>query len=176
MSRMVIENATGGLRERLWFARLLLEELEQGVSAQAPRARLLALRGSVLFHLYSVPVGLVRQAAANYRVADSDSLISLRALAEAFRRADVEAPELRLVEQARADQGDLLCWLDAQTQSAFGASGLGLRPGAPDEDGLGLRAEDPYQPLAGGDMKRLRDCLERVEALYRQCLAYMEEW
>lgn len=177
MSRMVIESGSGGLRERLYFARLLLEQLEEGIAGQGPRARLLALRGSVLFYLYSIPVGLVRHAASSYRVADADRLISLDALAMAFQAAAVEAPEQRLVEQARNDRGDPLCWLDAEMQRAFGASGLGLRPQPPEEEaGLGLRAEDPYQPLAAGDLQRLRDCLSRVEALYNECLPYMEEW
>lgn len=177
MSRMVIESGTGGLRERLYFARLLLEELERGVEQGDSRARLLALRGSVLFHLYSVPVGLVRQAAASYQVAGADTLISLAALSGAFRAAAVQAPEQQRVEQARQDHGDPLYWLDAEIHRGFGASGLGLRPQPPREDaGLSLRGEDPDQPLGDGDMARLRQCLQRVTTLYDECLAYMEEW
>lgn len=177
MSRMVRENSASGLRERLYFARLMLDDLRQGVEQGAPRARLLGLRGAVLFHLYTVPVGILRQAATSYRVSGAESLISLAALADAFHAAGVDAPECRLVEQARRHHDDPLYWLDGEMRAAFGAPGLGLRPEPPAEEaGLGLRAEDIYRPLASGDLQRLEDCIQRLESLYRDCLSYMEEW
>lgn len=174
---MVREDGTGGLRERLYFARLLLDELEAGVAGNDSRARLLALRTAVLFHLYSLPVGLVRQAGRRYQVDGVDGLMSLEALAGAFRDAGVEAPEVVLVESARRDGRDPLAWLDAQMREALGAAALARRPEPPGEhDGLGLRAEDPYEPLAEGDLARLRECLQRLDRLRRECEPHGEEW
>ena len=67
MSRMVRESEVSGLRERLFFARSLLKQLYSDESAAVGQR--LALRGAVVFHLYSVLVGLARQAANNYQVA-----------------------------------------------------------------------------------------------------------
>ena len=64
----------------------------------------LALRGAVVFHLYSVLVGLARQAAKNYQVAGYEDLISLAALEQAFQRAEVRAQEIQVLASARADR------------------------------------------------------------------------
>ena len=42
--------------------------------------------------------------------------------------------------------------------------------------GLAMRAEDPYAPLAHGDLERLEQAARRVEELIEHCGAYMEEW
>ena len=63
MSRMVRESEISGLRERLFFARSLLKALDADPDGAAgPR---LALRGGAVFHLYSVLVGIARQAATH---------------------------------------------------------------------------------------------------------------
>lgn len=175
MSRMVRESETSGLRERLFFARTLLKSLND--QAAAGTGHRLALRGAVLFHLYSVLVGLARQAAKNYQVAGYQDLLGLAALENAFRAAGVSSPELRLIAQARADRADPVFWLDQEVRAAFGAAGLARRPPAPEEQGeLALRADDPYAPLASGDLERLDLAARRVEALLEQGSAYMEEW
>lgn len=177
MSRMVRDNDSAGLRERLYFARLLLEELESGIARQQGRARLLALRGAVVSHLYAVPVGLVRRAATAYQVPGTGELISLSALARAFEQAGVQAPQARLVEQARLSPDDPLAWLDAEMLAAFDTPALALRPDPPSEhDALMLRAEDTDELLGERDLNRLRDCLERLDQLRRDCEPHGEEW
>lgn len=177
MSRMVRESHTAGLRERLYFAHLLLDELQAAVAAGDERARLLALRGAVISHLYAVPVGLLRRAAANYQVAGAEEPISLAVLGEAFRAAGVAAPEMVLVEQARRDSADPLAWLDEQMRSAFDTPALGRRPEPPrEDDALILQAENPAAPLGPEDLDRLRRCLERVDRLRRECEPHGEEW
>ncbi|MCH2557136.1 MAG: hypothetical protein MK005_07545 [Alcanivorax sp.] len=175
MSRMVRESEISGLRERLFFARSLLKTLNADPEAAAgPR---LALRGGVVFHLYSVLVGIARQAARSYQVRGYEDLISLAALEQAFAAAAVQAPEIGLLARARADRADPVCWLDQEMRAAVGAAGLARRPTAPEErDVLSLRAEDPYAPLAQGDLERLAGAADRVAELIEQCAAYMEEW
>lgn len=177
MSRMVRDSEGAGLRERLYFARLLLDELDDATARQEGRARLLALRGAVLNHLYAVPVGLMRRAAARYQVSGTETLISLQALTQAFDQAGVEAPEARLVEQARQTGSDPLAWLDGEVLASFDTPALGLRPEPPrEDDGLALRAEDPDELLGPGDLGRLRECLERLDRLRRDCEPHAEEW
>ncbi|MBF1802605.1 hypothetical protein [Alloalcanivorax profundimaris] len=175
MSRMVRESEISGLRERLFFARSLLKALDADPDGAAgPR---LALRGGAVFHLYSVLVGIARQAAKSYRVPGYEDLISLAALEQAFRDAGVQAPEMNLLTQARANRSDAVCWLDQEMRAAVGAAGLARRPTPPEErDALAIRAEDPYAPLAGGDRQRFDEAAARVAELVEQCAAYMEEW
>ncbi|MGB1922737.1 MAG: hypothetical protein ACPHM2_05885, partial [Alcanivorax sp.] len=66
MSRMVRENAVSGLRERIYFAQALLRQLTREQADAVPAVRL-ALRGAVVFHLYSALVGLARQSANTYQ-------------------------------------------------------------------------------------------------------------
>lgn len=175
MSRMVRESEVNGLRERLFFARTLLNTLNSDPAGAIGHR--LALRGAVLFHLYSVLVGLARQAAKNYQVAGYQDLIGLAALENAFRAAGVASPELRLIAQARADHADPVYWLDQEIRAAVGAAGLAQRPMAPQEHaGLAVRAEDPYAPLASGDLERLEQASRRVEGLVEECGRHTEEW
>ena len=175
MSRMVRESEVSGLRERLFFARSLLKQLYRDESAAVGQR--LALRGAVVFHLYSVLVGLARQAAKNYQVDGYQDLISLAALEQAFRDAGVEAPEIAMLARARADRGDLIAWLDGEMQTALGAAGLARRPAPPsEENALNLMAEDRYAPLAEGDLQRLADSVTRVGELVEHCMGYQEEW
>ncbi len=175
MSRMVRESEVSGLRERLFFARSLLKQLYSDESAAVGQR--LALRGAVVFHLYSVLVGLARQAARNYQVPGYEDLISLAALEQAFQRAEVRAQEIQVLATARADRADLVVWLDQEIRAAVGAAGLARRPTPPGEgNDLAMRAEDPYAPLAHGDLERLEQAARRVEALIEHCGAYMEEW
>ena len=168
---------SGGLRERLYFARLLLDELDQGVARDQPRARLLALRGAVLSHLYAVPVALLRRSAARYQVHEAGDLISLGALARTFEDAGMEVPEARLVEQARRTPDDPVAWLDEQMLAGFDSPGLALRPEPPSENNdLLMRAEDEEQMLGDQDRARMRDCLDRLERLRRDCEPHGEEW
>ena len=122
MSRMVRENAVSGLRERIYFAQALLRQLTREQAGAVPAVRL-ALRGAVVFHLYSALVGLARQSASTYQVAGADHLFSLAALVQAFRDSEVEAPEMAILGQALADRADLIAWLDGEMQNAMGAAG-----------------------------------------------------
>ena len=154
MSRMVRENAVSGLRERIYFAQALLRQLTREQADAVPAVRL-ALRGAVVFHLYSALVGLARQSANTYQVAGADHLFSLAALVQAFRDSEVEAPEMAILGQALADRADLIAWLDGEMQGAMGAAGLARRPAPPsDANALNLMAEDRYAPLAEGDLER----------------------
>ena len=123
MSRMVRENAVSGLRERIYFAQALLRQLTREQADAVPAVRL-ALRGAVVFHLYSALVGLARQSANTYQVAGADHLFSLAALVQAFRDSEVEAPEMAILGQALADRADLIAWLDGEMQGAMGAAGV----------------------------------------------------
>lgn len=177
MARKPRDAESGGLRERLYLARLLLDELDQGVVRQQARARLLALRGGVLSHLYAVPVALMRRSAARYQVHEASDLISLSALARAFDQAGIEVPEARLVEQARQSPDDPVAWLDEQMMAGFDAPGLALRPEPPSEnDDLLMRAEEEDEVLGERDRARMRDCLDRLEQLRRDCEPHGEEW
>ncbi|MDX1804387.1 MAG: DUF6586 family protein [Alcanivorax sp.] len=176
MSRMVRENEVSGLRERLYFARALLGQLTGEQAGATPTLRL-ALRGAVVFHLYSALVGLARQSARTYRVEGYESLFSLAALQQAFAQSGVEAPEMAILSQARHDRGDLIAWLDEQMQASLGAAGLARRPTPPsDANALNLLAEDNYAPLAEGDLDRLRQACERVAELIEHCVTYLDEW
>ncbi len=174
MSRMVRENETSGLRERLFFARSLLTTLRSDTAA--PVGARLALRGGVLFHLYSVLVGIAREAARHHQIPGHQDLISLAAVEKAFADAGQSAPEIKLLAQARASHADMICWLDREVRTAMGAAGLARRAAAEPHDGLVIRAEDPYAPLAPGDLERLAVAAERVESLIEQCQLYREEW
>ena len=160
MSRMVRENAVSGLRERIYFAQALLRQLTREQAGAVPAVRL-ALRGAVVFHLYSALVGLARQSASTYQVAGADHLFSLAALVQAFRDSEVEAPEMAILGQALADRADLIAWLDGEMQNAIA---------------LNLMAEDRYAPLAEGDMERLSNAIQRVSELVEHCVGYLEEW
>ena len=173
MSRMVRENAVSGLRERIYFAQALLRQLTREQAGAVPAVRL-ALRGAVVFHLYSALVGLARQSASTYQVAGADHLFGLAAL---FRDSEVEAPEMAILGQALADRADLIAWLDGEMQNAMGAAGLARRPTPPsDANALNLMAEDRYAPLAEGDMERLSNAIQRVSELVEHCVGYLEEW
>jgi hypothetical protein len=177
MARKPRDAESGGLRERLYFARLLLDEMDQGLARQEPRARLLALRGAVLSHLYAVPVALLRRSAARYQVYEAGDLISLSALARAFDDAGMDVPEARLVEQARQSPQDPLAWLDEQMLAGFDSPGMALRPDPPSENNdLLMRAEDEDEVLGAQDLARMRDCLERLERLRYDCEPHGEEW
>jgi len=176
MSRMVRENAVSGLRERIYFAQALLRQLTREQTGAVPAVRL-ALRGAVVFHLYSALVGLARQSASTYQVAGADHLFSLAALVQAFRDSEVEAPEMAILGQALADRADLIAWLDGEMQGAMGAAGLARRPAPPsDANALNLMAEDRYAPLAEGDLERLSNSIQRVSELVEHCVGYLEEW
>ncbi|MCG8391630.1 MAG: hypothetical protein MI745_00955 [Pseudomonadales bacterium] len=176
MSRMVRENTVSGLRERIYFAQAMLRQLT-GEQAQATPTVRLALRGAVVFHLYSALVGLARQSAKTYQVPGADTLFSLAALENAFRSAEVEAPEIAMLSQARNDRSDLVAWLDGEMQAALGAAGLARRPAPPSEaNALNLMTEDRYAPLADGDLERLADAATRVSELVEHCVGYLEEW
>ena len=176
MSRMVRENAVSGLRERIYFAQALLRQLTREQTGAVPAVRL-ALRGAVVFHLYSALVGLARQSASTYQVAGADHLFSLAALVQAFRDSEVEAPEMAILGQALADRADLIAWLDGEMQGAMGAAGLARRPTPPsDANALNLMAEDRYAPLAEGDLERLSNAIQRVSELVEHCVGYLEEW
>jgi hypothetical protein len=176
MSRMVRENAVSGLRERIYFAQALLRQLTREQADAVPAVRL-ALRGAVVFHLYSALVGLARQSANTYQVAGADHLFSLAALVQAFRDSEVEAPEMAILGQALADRADLIAWLDGEMQGAMGAAGLARRPAPPsDANALNLMAEDRYASLAEGDLERLSNAIQRVSELVEHCVGYLEEW
>lgn len=176
MSRMVRENTVSGLRERIYFANAMLRQLTHDQREATPTIRL-ALRGAVVFHLYSALVGMIRQSAKTYQVAGADTLFSLAALEQAFADAGVEAPEVSVLAQARQDRADLVAWLDAEMQTALGASGLARRPAPPSEvNALNLMAEDRYAPLAEGDIERLSQAASRVGELVEHCVGYLEEW
>ena len=96
MSRMVRDNTVSGLRERIYFANALLRQLTHEQAEASPTVRL-ALRGAVVFHLYSVLVGLARQSGKTFQVDGADTLFSLAALEQAFRDAGVEAPDRKSV-------------------------------------------------------------------------------
>ena len=176
MSRMVRDSQTSGLRERHWFARVMLGELEQGVTSGRGRGELLALRGAVIFHLYSALVGLARAAAGNHGLADRvDALLGLAAIAEAL--TDVHAPEWQILSSALDDPADPIHWLQAEVYAACGASGLARRPESPrDENPLALSLEDPNQPLAEGDLKRLHAAVSRVQTVLEDATSQMQEW
>lgn len=177
MSRMVRESQVSGLRERHWFAQVLFNQLQQRQQQDGAVGEQLALRGAVVFHLYSALVGLARHAARGLGVKEAESLLSLAAISAACEHQGVHSPEIQLIDQARTRHDDPLCWLEQQMMAATGASGLSRRPVAPrDENALGVVAEDPYAPLARGDLERLQAALQRVRALLDEAATYMEEW
>lgn len=175
MSRMVRESEISGLRERLFFAQTLLDSLR--ADSGGPHGHRLALRGAVIFHLYSVLLGLLRQAARSYRVTGYETALSLIALEDAFHQAGVESPEMNLVRQARRQQGGLIGWLDQEMFAACGASGMARRPLPPaEEDALAIQLEDPAVPLGDKDIQRLADCATEVARLVADSHPYSEEW
>jgi hypothetical protein len=177
MSRMVRDSQVSGLRERQWFAQVLLRQLQQRQQDGAALGELLALRGAVLFHLYSALVGLARNAGSNYAVAEIDQLLSLPSLAHAFARQQVQSPEMNLIEAARTDAADAIHWLEQQVMAANAASGLARRPLPPQEEGtLAMVADDPNVVLASGDIERLHSAVARVKEILEAAAAHMEEW
>lgn len=174
MSRMVREEAASGLRERHWFARVMLRQLQ--AAGAAPRAEQLALRGAVIFHLYSVLVGVLRQAAAGIGRADAlDGLLSLPAMLAALE--ETPCPEAGLVAEALSSSQDPLAWLHGEMMVACAASGLSRRPQPPVEDNaLAMRADDPYQLLAEGDLGRLQAAIDRVHTLLEDVGGHNQEW
>lgn len=176
MSRMVRDGQVSGLRERHWFAQVLFKQLQEKLANDAPRGELLALRGAILFHLYSALVGLARNAAKNYAVPAAENLLSLSAIVEAFACSQVCSPEINLLEAARSGQADPVCWLEQQVMIASAASGLARRPMPPQEGLLGMVAEDSDAVLASGDIDRLHQAVTRVNSLLEDAVAHMEEW
>lgn len=174
MSRMVREEAASGLRERHWFARVMLRQLTS--AGDAPRAEQLALRGAVIFHLYSVLVGVLRQAAAGIGRGEAiNGLLSLPAMLDAL--ADTPCPEAGLIAEALSANQDPLAWLHGEMMAACAASGLSRRPQPPAEDNaLALRVEDPYQLLAEGDLGRLQAAVDRVHTLLEDVGGHNQEW
>ena len=176
MSRMVRENEASGLRERVFLARELMRELDAGRGGDG-YARRLALRGGVIFHLYSALLGVLRQAARSYRVTGFESALSLVALEKVFADAAVESAELNLIKRARSTPGDPVAWLEVQMQTACGAAGLARRPAPPQEEaGLAMRADDPDVVLGEADLLRLNEAIERVSGLLDEVSRYAEEW
>ncbi len=175
MSRMVRESTSGGLRERLYFARVLLDELSADIDDDGSRPRLLALRGGVVFHLYSVLAGLLRHCARSYGVPDHEACLGLTELTRRFSDAGVRAGEVALVNNALSDPSDPVHWLEQQLQAALDTGGMARRP-QPSEDELGVTLEDPDAELAPGDIERLRTALARVDELLGEALAHGDEW
>ncbi|MBQ0754319.1 MAG: hypothetical protein KBT87_03565 [Gammaproteobacteria bacterium] len=177
MSRMVRENQVSGLRERQWFAQVLLRQLQQRQQDGAAHGELLALRGAVLFHLYSALVGLARNAGSNYAVTDIEQLLSLPSITRAFAQQQVQSPEINLIEAARTNTADVIHWLEQQVMAANAASGLARRPLPPQEEGmLAMVADDPNAVLASGDIERLHSAVARVKEVLEAAAAHMEEW
>ncbi|MDF1781086.1 MAG: hypothetical protein P1U67_07285 [Alcanivoracaceae bacterium] len=177
MSRMVRDSQVSGLRERQWFAQLLLQQLRQRQQNAASHGELLALRGAVIFHLYSALIGLARNAAQNLGVTSAAQLLSLPAIVEAFAAQNMTSPEINILDAARTNRTDPLFWLEQQVMAASGASGMARRPTPPPEEGsLGMQAEDPYAPLASGDLDRIDQAVLRVKQILEDATAHMEEW
>lgn len=174
MSRMVRESQVSGLRERLFFAQWTLRELRKACENKAPRGELLAQRAALVFHLYSTVVGLARQALRGQPDLLSGRQISLAEIEKAA--AGVHSPELMLISEARADRGDLICWLDEEALSLFAASGMAQRPQAPVENSLAMAVEDPNALLASGDLQRLDVAVKRVQRLLEEAANLTEEW
>ncbi|PKM22261.1 MAG: hypothetical protein CVV10_05260 [Gammaproteobacteria bacterium HGW-Gammaproteobacteria-14] len=176
MSRMVRDSQVSGLRERLWFGQWMLRQLQAGTAKGSPRGELLALRGAVIFHLYSAVVGLARQALKGQPELLSAPKISLADIEMAATSAGVDSPELQLLSQARSDRNDVMFWLEQEALGLFAASGMARRPQAPAENSLAMAAEDPYAILAHGDLERLEQCCQRVQVLLQDATTLMEEW
>ena len=174
MSRMVRESQVSGLRERLFFAQWTLRELRKACENKAPRGELLAQRAALVFHLYSTVVGLARQALRGQPDLLSGRQISLAEIEKAA--AGVHSPELMLISEARADRGDLICWLDEEALALFAASGMAQRPQAPVENSLAMAVEDPNALLASGDLQRLDVAVKRVQRLLEEAANLTEEW
>ncbi|MEE4252394.1 MAG: hypothetical protein V2I38_17530, partial [Alcanivoracaceae bacterium] len=134
----------------------------------------LAQRAALVFHLYSTVVGLARQALRGQPNLLSGRQISLAEIERAA--AGVHSPELMLISEARADRGDLICWLDEEALSLFAASGMAQRPQAPVENSLAMAVEDPNALLASGDLQRLDVAVKRVQRLLEEAANLTEEW
>lgn len=177
MSTMVRDSQVSGLRERQWFAQVSLRQLQQRQQDGAPHGELLALRGAVLFHLYSALVGLARNAGSNYSVTDIDQLLSLPSIVRAFEHQQVQSPEINIIDAARINPDDPIHWLEQQVMKASAASGMARRPLPPQESGsLTMVADDPYVVLASGDIDRLNVAVSRVKQILEDAAAHMEEW
>ena len=176
MSRMVRDSQTSGLRERHWFARLMLRDLEQGIASSRPPGELLALRGAIIFHLYSALVGLARSVAVGHGKADQvTALLGLPAIASLLD--DVQSPEWRLLAEALEDRADPVFWVQQEMFAACAASGLARRPTAPMEDSiLSVSQDDPNRPLAEGDVARLHAAIGRVQTVLEEAASQMQEW
>ena len=176
MSRMVRDSSVGGLRERHWFARVMLADLLEGVKQGRAAGELLALRGAVIFHLYSALVGLAREVARGHGMSESiEHLLGLRAIAERF--SELSAPEWQLVAEALADPADPICWLDQEVLAACGSASLARRPTGPaEENPLAVSLEDPNKPLAEGDLQRLQAAVTRVQTILSDATSQMQEW
>lgn len=176
MSRMVREDLASGLRERLWFAETMAKRLRGGLAADVPRGELLALRGAVFFHLYSALVGLARHAAKLRNVPGVDDLLGLAEIARAIAAAESGGAEVELIERVRRDPSHIVHWLERQVLLACGAAGMARRPLPRDEGGLGLAVEDPFEPLASGDLERIDQAVVAVRTLLAEAATHLEEW
>lgn len=174
MSRMVRESQVSGLAERLFFAQWTLRNLTQAISSEAPRGELLAQRAAVIFHLYSVVVGLARQALNSQPDALSVPFISLAEIEKATLGR--HSPELILISEARNNSSDDLSWLDQQALSLFAASGLARRSQAPSDNALAMVAEDPHALLGSADIERLQQTVVRVQRLLDEAATLTQEW
>lgn len=176
MSRMVRESRVSGLRERHWFARVMLKELQAGIASERPRGDLLAFRGAILFHLYSALVGMMREVAKGHGLSEQvDGLMALPAIRDAF--ADVHSPEMVLLSEALDSPSDPIAWLQAEILEASAASGLARRAFVPaQDDGLSIKLEDPNIPLAEGDIARLQTLIDRVQTILEDGFTHMQEW
>lgn len=172
MSRMVRENPTSGLRERLWFAQWTLRQLKLARTAQRPHGELLAQRSAVILHGYTVLVALARTVSPN--APDGD--ISLASLLDGAQQSGASQPTLQLLAAAGNDRSDPLCWLQQQAEQLFAAGGLAQRPLAREADSLALTADDPNRPLADGDLQRLEQAVARIERLLSDAATQTEEW
>ena len=176
MSRMVRDSQISGLRERHWFARVMLRDLEAGISAGRAMGELLALRGAVVFHLYSALVGLAREVARGQGIAGQvEHLLGLSAIGREFD--ELQAPEWQVIAEALANREDPLYWLHQEMLASCAASGLARRPSGPVEDNpLAVSLEDPNRPLAEGDLKRLHAATGRVQTVIEEASSLMQEW
>ena len=170
------ERQAGALRDRLYLARLLLEQLEGGGYGPASRASGLALRNGVLLHLHTALAGLLRKVARDYGGMDAGQLpLGLSEALDAFSPALTRVPEARLLHAALQDPADPVCWLEQQMRWLCEPEPLSRRP-RPTEDELRVTLEDPAEPLGEGDMEALRRCVARVDELAEQILTQAAEW
>lgn len=175
MSRMVRENLSSGLQERVWFARWSLRELQQRQQAGENRGPLLALRAAVISHSYSVLIGLSRFALQQAAVPLSPDALTLAALEQAAEEHGVVSPQVELLRQARSQVQDKVCWLEGEFRALFAANGLSRRPQPPQVMELRAAQDNADDVLAAGDLQRLQQMIERVEALLTLASGQLEE-